>query len=145
MLYQQVPVVRTTIVVPVVCAKGVYKNDKHRRDVLIYLRAANRDGVFHFIFLSVHRKTFTPCSRAVARTTCNNKGPLPSRGVQILWSLRVCVRLFVCAYACVRVFTCVRVFYDIRVFLVGGGHDRALSPDSFQGPLFPTCQYQIPP
>lgn len=29
--------------------------------------------------------------------------------------------------------------------MVGGGHDRALSPDSFQGPLFPTCHYQIPP
>lgn len=42
-----------------------------------------------------------------------------------------------CAYVCVWAvceYTYVNIVYDIRVFVVGGGHDRALSPDSFQGP-----------
>lgn len=53
----------------------------------------------------------------------------------------VCVRAFVCVCVCVSVVDhdhCCQCVLCVCVFVVGGGRDRACSPDWFQGPLAPT-------
>lgn len=89
-----------TTVVPVVCAKGVYKNDKHRRDVLIYLRAAT-ETVYFILFFS--RYTGRPSPRAVARTHAQHVIIRDRCRLEAYRYYGLCV----CVYAHTRVCVCI--------------------------------------
>jgi len=103
MLYQQVPV---PLLYQWWCSKGVYKNDKHRRDVLIYLRAATKAVYFIIFFFS--RYTGRPSPRVVARSHAQHviirdRCRLEAYRYYIMVCACVYVRVYVCVCVCVCV------------------------------------------
>jgi len=91
-------------VVPVVCAEGVHENDKHRRGVLIYLRAATEAVCFIILFFS----RYTPedlhpvqshARHVIIRDRRRRRRRLERR-TDIVYSLCVCVRVYVCVCVC---------------------------------------------